>query len=335
MPLHPKTDPPAVVRPAALPGPAARKKGWVRRLLPFLRMNPGSLLLAFVATTLAGGATAVLLVVQRDVLDLALGGRLNAMALPLALLVLLGIAGYTFQRMAAYRELKAANKAQFQLYDAVHERLQETGVGDGALSPGQLAARLNADIGALARAVAAMPKLAGIVVSTLFTFVLMFWLSPLLGGITLFFVPVLVLLLRRSRTLVRPATWTAQQREADVADLVNGAVTGVRVVKAFGQEQRETDRMAGAAALLYHARTRLARLQAVFQPLMESLSGLVQVVVVIVGGTLVLHHHLTLGTFLAFSAYAGNLIGTITWLADTAIELQEAGVCAERVLDLL
>ena len=45
-------------------------------------------------------------------------------------------------------------------------------------------------------------------------------------------------------TSVFPATWDAQQQAGDVADVVEEDVTGVRVVKGFGQEERELDRLA-------------------------------------------------------------------------------------------
>ena len=55
----------------------------------------------------------------------------------------------------------------------------------------------------------------------------------------------------------------------------------------------------------------------------------------VLGGVLMLRGELTLGTFLAFSVYSGQLVGTVKWFADTVVALQEAGVCASRVLDLL
>ena len=45
----------------------------------------------------------------------------------------------------------------------------------------------------------------------------------------------------RLRTKVFPATWDAQQRAGEVAQVVDEAVSGVRVVKGFGQEDRELD----------------------------------------------------------------------------------------------
>ena len=52
----------------------------------------------------------------------------------------------------------------------------------------------------------------------------------------------------RLRTSVFPASWDAQQKAGDVANVVEEDVTGVRVVKGFGQEERELDRLARPVA---------------------------------------------------------------------------------------
>ena len=46
-----------------------------------------------------------------------------------------------------------------------------------------------------------------------------------------------------SRRTLFPASWDAQQQAADVAAVVDEAVTGVRVVKGFGQEEQEVGRL--------------------------------------------------------------------------------------------
>ena len=55
--------------------------------------------------------------------------------------------------------------------------------------------------------------------------------------------PLLLVTAMKLRTSVFPASWDAQQKAGDVANVVEEDVTGVRVVKGFGQEQRELDRL--------------------------------------------------------------------------------------------
>ncbi len=64
-------------------------------------------------------------------------------------------------------------------------------------------------------------------------------LSPPLTLVVLLTLPLLLVVALRLRTTIFPATWDAQQRAGEVAGVVDEAVTGVRVVKGFGQEDRE------------------------------------------------------------------------------------------------
>ena len=82
----------------------------------------------------------------------------------------------------------------------------------------------------------------------------------------------------------------------------------MRVVKAFGQERRELERVADAAETLYGSQMRAVRLQARYQPLLQAIPALGQVAILAFGGWLALHHEITLGTFLAFSTYVAQLV---------------------------
>ena len=122
----------------------------------------------------------------------------------------------------------------------------------------------------------------------------------------------------RLRQKIFPASWHAQQRAAEVAGVVDEAVTGVRIVKGFGQEQRELDDLAGVAKDLYQSRVRLIRLQARFAPTMQSIPVIGQVAVLGYGGYLALHGQLSLGAFLLFSSYLVQLVAPVRMFAQAS-----------------
>ena len=70
----------------------------------------------------------------------------------------------------------------------------------------------------------------------------------------------------RSRRALFPATWSAQQKAADIAQHVEETVTGVRVVKGFGQEAREVATLEAGARRLFGERLRAARMTARLNP---------------------------------------------------------------------
>ena len=80
------------------------------------------------------------------------------------------------------------------------------------------------------------------------------------------------------RWRVFPATWDGQQREGDVVQIVDEDVNGVRVVKAFGQEEPRAGAGGRASAKrLYGSQMRAVRLQSRYQPLLEAIPTLGQV----------------------------------------------------------
>jgi ATP-binding cassette subfamily B protein len=165
--------------------------------------------------------------------------------------------------------------------------------------------------------------------------VIMFVLSPLLGVLSLLVVPGLVFTAYRMREVTFPANWEAQQREGEVAVVVEEAITGVRVVKGFGQEARELDHLVQRAQILYGSRLRAVRYQARYQPLLQSIPVFGQVAVLALGGYLALHHRISIGTFLAFATYLIQLSAPARMLAGVLLVAQQARAGAERVLDLL
>jgi ATP-binding cassette subfamily B protein len=137
------------------------------------------------------------------------------------------------------------------------------------------------------------------------------------------------------RWQVFPASWDAQQREGDVAQVVDEDVNGVRVVKAFGQEDRELGRIVEAARSLYGARMRAVRLQAYYQPLLKAIPSIGQVAILAFGGWLALRHHITLGTFLAFSTYVAQFVAPARQFAGVITVAQQARAAVERIFQLL
>ena len=163
----------------------------------------------------------------------------------------------------------------------------------------------------------------------------MLYLSPLLALVSVVVAPAVLVVSYRMRWRVFPATWDGQQREGDVAQIVDEDVNGVRVVKAFGQERRELERMVDAAQTLYGSQMRAVRLQSRYQPLLEAIPSFGQVAILALGGWLALQHEITLGTFLAFSTYVAQLMAPARKLAGVLTVGQQARAGVERIFQLL
>ena len=112
--------------------------------------------------------------------------------------------------------------------------------------------------------------MSGNVLLMLLSLGVMLYLSPLLALVSLVVAPALLIVSYRMRWRIFPATWDGQQREGDVAQIVDEDVNGVRVVKAFGQERsRAASGSPTPAETLYGSQMRAVRLQSRYQPLLR------------------------------------------------------------------
>jgi ATP-binding cassette, subfamily B, bacterial len=175
----------------------------------------------------------------------------------------------------------------------------------------------------------------GNLVLVVIAIIVMLILSPMLTVVVLLALPAMAVVALRLRTTIFPASWDAQQRAGEVAGVVDEAVTGVRVVKGFGQEDRELDHLAESGADLFRARMRLIRLQARFTPTLQSIPVFGQVAVLALGGWLAINGHITVGTLLAFSSYLVQVVAPVRQFAAIMAVGQQARAGAERLLDLL
>jgi ATP-binding cassette subfamily B protein len=137
------------------------------------------------------------------------------------------------------------------------------------------------------------------------------------------------------RDRVFPATWDAQQKAAEVAGVVEEAVTGVRVVKAFAAEERELARLEGTARALFASRMRNVAIQARLVPFIQTLPNLGLAALLLFGGNLVLDGRISLGTFLAFNSYLLQLAAPARMLTMVLAAGQMARAGAVRILELL
>ena len=209
------------------------------------------------------------------------------------------------------------------------------GAGQDKLRTGQVVSRASTDLQMIQGSLAMVPLAAGQVVLFVVSVIFMLILSPLLTAMSLLVVPGVVLLTRATRRVLFPATWSAQQAAADVAEIVEEVVTGVRVVKGFGQEDREIGRLRRAAGDLYAKRMRAVRITARLTPGLSSLTALGQVGIIALGGYLALNGYISIGTFLAFSLYLGQLVAPARTLSMLLILGQQARASVERVLELV
>ncbi len=310
--------------------------GWVRRLAGYALAYRANLALAFGGAIAASAAQVAIPLVARQIVDGVILTRSSRLGPWLALLLGLSVVAFCGAYLRRYRGGRVALDVQYDLRNAMHDHLQQLDLATlDEMSTGQLVGRANSDSTLVQGLLGFLPMMSGNVLLMLLSIAAMLYLSPLLALVSLAVAPALFAVSYRMRWQIFPATWDGQQKEGEVAQIVDEDVSGVRLVKAFGQERRELERLAGAAGSLYSSEMRAVRLQARYQPLLEAIPALGQVCILAFGGYLALRHEITLGTFLAFSTYVTQLLAPARMLAGLLTIAQQARAGVERIFQLL
>jgi ATP-binding cassette subfamily B protein len=314
----------------------APQGGWIRRLWPFLAVHKRDVYIALLASAVGQAANGVGPIVQKVVVD---DGIVHHTRSVTPWLVLLGVlAAVTFGLAFVRRWVggRVSLGVQHDLRTAIFDRLMRLDfAGHDRLRTGQLVSRASSDLGLIQQLLAFLPIMLGNLILVIIALVAMLILSPMLTLVMIVALPLMTITALQLRSTVFPATWEAQQRAAEVAGVVDEAVTGVRIVKGFGAEAREIDRLGHAATSLYRSRVRLVRLQARATSTLAAIPAFAQVGVLALGGWLAMRGDLSLGTFLAFSSYLVQLVAPVRMIALVVAATQQARAGGERVLEIL
>ncbi|MBO0838859.1 MAG: ABC transporter ATP-binding protein, partial [Actinobacteria bacterium] len=308
----------------------------MRRLAQYCWRHRTLTLVAAGASVLSSLITTVIPLIQRNLIDNSIV-RHNQPVWPGATALLIAAAvSFGAVYLRRYRGGQLSLDVQHDLRTELFSSLSRLdGARQDQIQTGQLVSRSITDLSMIQGLLQMIPMMMGSGLLFVLALVIMFVLSPTLALISLAVGPVLLALSVASRRRLFPASWDSQQKAGDVASVVEGAVTGVRVVKGFGQEEQEINRLEAISQVLYAARVRAVRLMARFGPALGAIPAFGQVGVLALGGWLAIRGNITLGTFLAFASYLAQMVGPVRALTGIITIGQEARASVIRVFEVI
>ncbi|MBD0709770.1 MULTISPECIES: ABC transporter ATP-binding protein [unclassified Streptomyces] len=313
-----------------------KQQGWARRLAGYAWRYRTNVVLALGSSLLGMAVLALVPLITKVIIDDVIGAKSRGLGFWTGLLLVAAVLVYATTYVRRYYGGRLALDVQHDLRTDMYATITRLdGRRQDELSTGQVVGRATSDLQLIQGLLFMLPMTIGNILLFLISLAVMAWLSPPLTLVALAVAPALWWIARRSRSRLHPATWFAQQQAAIVAGVVDGAVTGVRVVKGFGQEDQETGKIREAGRKLFAGRLRTIRLNARYTPALQAVPALGQVAVLALGGWLAYRGQITLGTFVAFSAYLASLVGPVRMLAMVLTVGQQARAGVERVLDLI
>jgi ATP-binding cassette subfamily B protein len=201
---------------------------------------------------------------------------------------------------------------------------------------GDLMARLTNDLSAVRMAAGpALMYFTNTIFGGVFALAMMVRISPVLTGAALLPMLGLPLLMLRLGKRVHDRFETVQQQFSQLTTRAQENLAGVRVVRAYRQEQAEITRFAALGEGYLTANMRLAKLNGVMNPGFALLAGLAGAITVGVGGHLLIAGRITVGGYAAFGIYLAMLTWPLIALGWTTNLFQRGSASMTRVLELL
>jgi len=203
-------------------------------------------------------------------------------------------------------------------------------------STGELMSRVTNDVNALEQFVTHGSALSAVdairLVGAIVVLMILHWQLALLVILP---VPVLVILLRWFNIRVRPIYRRVRDRLGDINAQLQDNLAGMRVIQAFGAEERALEKFTSESEGYYRARVQGIRYWSTFFPGMGFVASMGTVIVLAAGAVMVVRGQLSLGTLVAFISYMVSFYEPIDRLTEVDNIFQQAIAAGSRVFEVL
>ena len=163
----------------------------------------------------------------------------------------------------------------------------------------------------------------------------MFYMDARFAVLILIFMPIAWFVLSRQRRKMRKSTTKSLQETGDLSSLITQTLRGMRIVRAYRQENREEARAASAVNRALEFTMRGTRARALSSPSIELLTGFGFALAIYFAGTKGVRGDLTLGHFMGFMTAALLIYTPLKSAATLQTQLQEGVAAASRVFGVI
>jgi ATP-binding cassette, subfamily B, bacterial len=298
----------------------------------------GRYVVAAVAAGLVWQAAAIAapLLISQAIDDGILGGDRVALAGWCAGLAALGLVEAGCWGLRHFLAIRNGMRTDAAVRDGIFEHSQRLDASyHDRTPPGELMSRATSDSLLVARLVDNSGHTFGFLLTVVGTSAVLLWLDWQLALILLLPLPLLSIATWRYSGPYSERTKRLQEELGRASTLVEETISGVRVVKGLGAGSALLARFRALSDRIVERGLDIARLDAVFLPLLELLPLLGLIVVLWFGGTRVIDGRLTLGEFVAFNAYVVLLVWPLRTLGHRVGTVQRGLGAAERITDVL
>lgn len=314
------------------------------RLWRFARPYRGQLLLGFVLMLLGTAASQVppyltIPLVDKVLIPYQNGQQIPPMTVALYLSGLLasGLLAWVLSWAKTYILALASERIAADLRTTTYEHLLRLSLEYfGGKRTGDLLSRVGSESDRIAVYLSLhLTDFASDVVMIVMTAVILFSMNPYLALITLVPLPFIGWMIHFVRYRLRTGFEKIDRVWGEVTNVLADTIPGIRVVKAFAQEQREAKRFREANRHNLLVNDRINKIWSLFSPSVSLLTEMGLLVVWGFGIWQVSKGEITVGMLLAAIAYIGRFYGRLDSMSRIVSVTQKSASAAKRIFDIL
>ena len=200
---------------------------------------------------------------------------------------------------------------------------------------GELMARASSDASQVRLAFAIAPLATANILLLIILSITLLSLSLPLGALVLLSIPAVLWLASNFSAKALGISLRVKEAEAQMTTEVEEQLGGIRVVKAFGNEDLAASKVETAISSIYNTSLEYLNLRTKFIPMFELIPMVITLLVLLLGGYLSINEFITLGDFIAFTQYVFLLLWPLRITAWFLSEIPSSVTAGNRILDLL
>jgi ATP-binding cassette subfamily B protein len=166
-------------------------------------------------------------------------------------------------------------------------------------------------------------------------FVMGFMISWKLTFAALIPLPIIAYIIKKYGKKVHERFTVAQDAFGDMNDSVLESIQGVRVIRAYVQEEADVERFNQVTEDVYEKNLAVSRIDALFEPTIKVLVGLSYLIGLGYGAYMVFHNAITLGELVTFNVYLGMLIWPMIAVGELINVMERGSASLDRVNETL
>ena len=200
---------------------------------------------------------------------------------------------------------------------------------------GELMARASSDASQVRLAFAIAPLATANIFLLLILSITLLTLSLPLGAIVILSIPAVLWLASNFSSKAMSVSLKVKEAEARMTTEVEEQLGGIRVVKAFGNEEYASSKVESAVSNIYDTSLDYLKLRTRFVPMFELIPMIITLAVLLLGGYLSINGFISLGEFIAFTQYVFLLLWPLRITAWFLSEIPSSVAAGTRILELL